>query len=65
MCIALTGLTVCKVFQRESGWCELLHFRWVLPLSFCGKPQRFFCVKEKEKGFFPLNLGGTTRAFVP
>ena len=25
----------------------------------------YFCVKENEGGDVPLNLGGTTRAFVP
>ncbi len=52
--------------QRKSGRCELLHDGQVLPLSFFGKPRRISALKMyEEKTAVFLNLGGTTRAFVP
>ncbi len=36
-------------FQRESGWCELLVYGRVLPLSRSAKAERMRCVKANEE----------------
>ena len=59
-------MTVLRAFQRESGWCELSGTVRVLPLSFRGKPRRASALRSMRKErYVLLNLGGTTRAFVP
>ena len=64
--MAVTGLTVCVIPQRESGRCELSYRRQVLPLSLSAKAERISALRiAEERGVPLLNLGGTTRAFVP
>lgn len=67
MYTALMGLTVLCTLQRESVWCKLLRALQVLPLSHCGKLRRNSALRIMRKGYIciSLNLGGTTKAFVP
>ena len=65
MCMAPKGLTVRRTFQRESGRCELSGAGRVLTQSHRRNAAYSALRSKRKEQYALLNLGGTTRAFVP